>query len=237
MFASMRCAAAHARSSTGSASRAERGPECYGVSVDTLQRGATALCNHGLLEIQPKRIKAPLAPEGFTYENRYTLKTPVWPKGIEEHGSERCLVTSHAFIDESTRGDTYLLYVSACVTSDLAATRKELRGLLLPRQHRLHFLGPTPVASSSIGHAADNITPSCSTNALGAECAPLGIVYGCPAWQVSSDGRVTFIALPRAFGMLEDLREEALISGLSTFQAGVAQSEPLTRASWRCSGG
>lgn len=60
---------------------AERGPEYYGISADTLQRGATALRKHGLLEIQPNRIKAPLAPKGYTYENRYTLKPPFGPKG------------------------------------------------------------------------------------------------------------------------------------------------------------
>lgn len=60
---------------------AERGPEYYGISADTLQRGATALRRHGLLDIQRKRIKAPLAPEGYTYENRYTLKPPFGPKG------------------------------------------------------------------------------------------------------------------------------------------------------------
>lgn len=60
---------------------AERGPTYYGISADTLQRGATNLRKHGLLEIQSKRIKAPLAPEGYTYENRYTLKPPFGPKG------------------------------------------------------------------------------------------------------------------------------------------------------------
>ncbi len=60
---------------------AERGPQYYGISADTLQRGARSLRKFGLLETELKRIKAPLAPEGYTYENRYTLKPPFGPKG------------------------------------------------------------------------------------------------------------------------------------------------------------
>lgn len=60
---------------------AERGPDYYGVSADTLQRGAKGLKRLGLLEVELKRMKAPLAPEGFSYENRYTLKPPFGPKG------------------------------------------------------------------------------------------------------------------------------------------------------------
>ncbi len=63
----------------------ERGPDYYGISADTLYRGSTGLRRHQLLVIQKHRITAPLAPEGFTYENIYTLKPPFESK--ERKGS------------------------------------------------------------------------------------------------------------------------------------------------------
>jgi hypothetical protein len=54
----------------------ERGPEYYGISADTLQRGAAGLQRKKLLTMMKKRLTAPLAPQGFTYENRYTLQPP-----------------------------------------------------------------------------------------------------------------------------------------------------------------
>lgn len=48
-------------------------------------------------------------------------------------------MTTHAFIDESTRRGTYLICVATCVSSELAGARQALRGLLLPGQRRLHF--------------------------------------------------------------------------------------------------
>ena len=63
----------------------ERGPDYYGISADTLYRGSTGLRRHELLDIQKHRITAPLAPEGFTYENLYTLRPPFEPR--ERKGS------------------------------------------------------------------------------------------------------------------------------------------------------
>ncbi len=60
---------------------AERGPEYYGISADTIQRGYQGLRRKGLLTVDKKRILAPLAPEGVTYENRYTLQAPFGPRG------------------------------------------------------------------------------------------------------------------------------------------------------------
>ena len=63
----------------------ERGPDYYGISADTLYRGSTGLRRHQLLDIQKHRITAPLAPEGFTFENLYTLRPPFEPR--ERRGS------------------------------------------------------------------------------------------------------------------------------------------------------
>ncbi len=60
---------------------AERGPGYYGISADTLFRGNRGLRNKGLLKASRKRIIAPLAPEGHSYENRYTLQNPFSPNG------------------------------------------------------------------------------------------------------------------------------------------------------------
>lgn len=45
----------------------------------------------------------------------------------------------HAFIDESCRGQTYVLCVAYVPVDCLGTTRKQLRGLLLPGQRELHF--------------------------------------------------------------------------------------------------
>ena len=59
----------------------ERGPDYYGISADTLQRGANGLKRSKLLTVHQKGIKAPLAPTGVTFENRYTLQPPFGPRG------------------------------------------------------------------------------------------------------------------------------------------------------------
>jgi hypothetical protein len=48
-------------------------------------------------------------------------------------------MSSHAFIDESIRRGTYFISVATAASSDLARSRRTLRGLLLPGQRRLHF--------------------------------------------------------------------------------------------------
>ena len=60
---------------------AERGPDYYGISADTLSRGYRGLRAKDLLNVRSHRIVAPLAPEGHTYENLYTLKPPFGPRG------------------------------------------------------------------------------------------------------------------------------------------------------------
>jgi hypothetical protein len=48
-------------------------------------------------------------------------------------------VTVHAFMDESTRGDSYLLCAAVAEPAQLRGLRKQITGLLLPGQHELHF--------------------------------------------------------------------------------------------------
>lgn len=59
----------------------ERGPDYYGISADTLLRGAHGLSDRGLLDWDRVAKKAPLAPKGYTIENRYTLQPPFGPQG------------------------------------------------------------------------------------------------------------------------------------------------------------
>ena len=59
----------------------ERGPEYYGISADTLLRGSQGLRRRNLLTVKKRRITVPLAPKGFSYENRYTLQPPFGPHG------------------------------------------------------------------------------------------------------------------------------------------------------------
>jgi hypothetical protein len=70
---------------------AERGPTYYGISADTVVRGTHGLRRHGILDWRRKRITAPLAPEGFSFENRYTLKPPFGPVGRKSTASSRAV--------------------------------------------------------------------------------------------------------------------------------------------------
>jgi hypothetical protein len=48
-------------------------------------------------------------------------------------------VSTHAFVDESVRGQRYLVSAALVDPSDLVRLRKALRTLLLPGQRELHF--------------------------------------------------------------------------------------------------
>jgi uncharacterized protein DUF3800 len=48
-------------------------------------------------------------------------------------------MTVHAFVDESRRGSTYFVAGAIAIPADLRQLRRELNGLLLPRQRELHF--------------------------------------------------------------------------------------------------
>ncbi len=54
----------------------ERVPAWYGWSADTAERGLKKLQNHGLILIEKRVRKAPLAPNGITVRNTYTLTGP-----------------------------------------------------------------------------------------------------------------------------------------------------------------
>lgn len=68
---------------------AERGPDYHGISADTIMRGARELRQAGLLKVDKALITAPLAPSGFTAENRYTLKPPFGPHGTSSSATSR----------------------------------------------------------------------------------------------------------------------------------------------------
>ncbi|WP_420437354.1 hypothetical protein [Candidatus Poriferisodalis sp.] len=68
---------------------AERGPDYYGISADTLTRGARELRLAELLKIDKALITAPLAPSGVTAENRYTLRPPFGPQGTSSNATSR----------------------------------------------------------------------------------------------------------------------------------------------------
>lgn len=58
---------------------AERAPDWYGVSADSVQKGLSGLRQHGLLQFESIPRKAPLAPRGFTEQRLYTLQPPFGP--------------------------------------------------------------------------------------------------------------------------------------------------------------
>ena len=58
-------------------------------------------------------------------------------------------MTVHAFVDESQR-ERYMICAAVISPSDLQATRRALRGMLLPRQSRLHFVSERPKRRRSL---------------------------------------------------------------------------------------
>lgn len=52
----------------------EKAPAWYGISADTAQRGIAELVRRGALNRVRKPKKAPLAPQGFTYDSLYALQ-------------------------------------------------------------------------------------------------------------------------------------------------------------------
>lgn len=48
----------------------------YGISSATLTKGLRGLRRHGLVSVKRDRRISPLAPEGYTWEHRYTLAPP-----------------------------------------------------------------------------------------------------------------------------------------------------------------
>jgi hypothetical protein len=59
----------------------------YGLSADTLNRGLVGLRRRDALEVRRQRRKAPLAPEGYTWEFRYRLRPPFGPRGRSQQGA------------------------------------------------------------------------------------------------------------------------------------------------------
>lgn len=57
----------------------EKGPDWYGISADTVQRGRAELEKHNLLDTKVDYKKAPLSPLGYTEERHFTLKSPFGP--------------------------------------------------------------------------------------------------------------------------------------------------------------
>ena len=55
---------------------AEYAKDWYGISADTVQAGLRELRNYGLLDYQIKYKLAPLTPQGFSSERRYSLQSP-----------------------------------------------------------------------------------------------------------------------------------------------------------------
>ena len=55
---------------------AEKGPEWYGISADTVTRGLKGLTERGLLVVDKRFKAAPLSPVGYTAEHRYSLVAP-----------------------------------------------------------------------------------------------------------------------------------------------------------------
>ena len=68
---------------------AEKGPAWYGIAPDTIERGVADLLKHDLVDVRRMAKKAPLAPEGYTIENRYTLRPPFGPRGVLAKGAPR----------------------------------------------------------------------------------------------------------------------------------------------------
>ena len=59
---------------------ADRGPDWYRISGDTVQRGLGELQHHGLIEVEERFVRAPLSETGWKPEHHYTLQAPFGPR-------------------------------------------------------------------------------------------------------------------------------------------------------------
>lgn len=66
----------------------ERMPKWYGISDRTARRGLRELRDEGLITVSKEFKEAPLAPEGYTAVNFYTLQPPFGPKNSEPELAE-----------------------------------------------------------------------------------------------------------------------------------------------------
>ena len=64
-------------------------PDWYGISSGTASRGIARLKEHGLLTVVKHFKPAPLAPQGYTAENRYTLQAPFGPMAVSSRAKKR----------------------------------------------------------------------------------------------------------------------------------------------------
>lgn len=64
-----------------------RGPDWYGLSRSTLERGFRSVRREGVLEMVWEYKEAPLAPEGYTRENYHRLQPPFGPRGVLASGA------------------------------------------------------------------------------------------------------------------------------------------------------
>lgn len=72
----------------------EKGPDWYGMSRSTVDRGLRELRRAKILEARMAAKKAPLAPLGYTIQNFYRLKPPFGPIGKFSKGAPEDLVAS-----------------------------------------------------------------------------------------------------------------------------------------------
>ncbi|MGH3814146.1 MAG: hypothetical protein ACRDUV_17135 [Pseudonocardiaceae bacterium] len=73
----------------------------------------------------------------------------------------------HAFVDESVRGQRYLVSAALADPADLVRLRKELRALLLPGQRELHFKKEKPQRRRQL---ADRIVAAGATITVYSAC-------------------------------------------------------------------
>jgi hypothetical protein len=59
----------------------EKAPDWYGISRSTAERGLRTLRRNDLLKAVREPLKSPLAPDGYTVRNVYTLQEPFGPRG------------------------------------------------------------------------------------------------------------------------------------------------------------
>lgn len=68
---------------------------------------------------------------------------------------------AHVFVDE-TKQRGLLLTAAAVLPGDLRSARKQLRGLVLPRQHRIHFFRESDARRKQILDATCDLAPTCT---------------------------------------------------------------------------
>jgi hypothetical protein len=106
----------------------ERVPDWYGWSADTAERGLKTLAQRGLLVVEKRARKAPLAPTGLTVRNAYTLSGPLAPEVTRRPRAKAAKGAAKKSTDKGARKSTGKNTRAAAATKKISRNPRRRMG-------------------------------------------------------------------------------------------------------------